>query len=199
MMTTEFSTTGALPVVGTYDVDPMHSTVGFVARHLIGAKVRGRFKEFSGTITIADPPEQSTVEAEVVVASVQTDQDQRDEHLRSGDFFEVEKYPTLKLRTTGLSALGGGRYTLHSELTVRDVTRPIDWELTYLGSGPGMAPDSVVVAFEASADIDRRDFGVSFSRALDNGGLIVGNKVRIELDVEARCVSWASRPIGTSN
>jgi polyisoprenoid-binding protein YceI len=120
-----------------------------------------------------------------VVASVETGQDMRDEHLRSGDFFEVDKYPTLKLRTTGLSSLGGGRYTMHSELTVLDVTRPIDWDLSFLGSGPGMAPGSVVIAFEASTEIDRRDFGVSFSRALDNGGLIVGNKVRIELDVEA--------------
>ena len=183
--TTTTSETTALPVAGTYTIDQIHSTVGFVARHLVGAKVRGKFTEFSGTITVAEVPEASSVEAEVAVASVETGQEQRDAHLRSGDFFEAESFPKLTLRSTGLTRTGGDEYLLHTELTVRGVTRSVDFDLAYLGSGPGMAPGSVVAAFEASAEIDRRDFGVSFGGALDNGGVIVGNKVRIELDIEA--------------
>ncbi|HEY3942620.1 MAG TPA: YceI family protein [Acidimicrobiales bacterium] len=173
------------PTPGTYAVDPLHSTVSFVARHLVGAKVRGHFKEFSGTITIGEDPEQSSVNADVVVASVETNQEQRDAHLRSGDFFEVEAYPNLTLRSTGLTKKSDESYVLHADLTVRGVTKPVDFDLEYLGTGPGMAPGSEVAAFEASTEIDRRDFGVNFGGALDSGGLIVGNKVRIELDVEA--------------
>ena len=184
-MTTEAVDTTSLPAAGTYEIDQIHSTVGFVARHLVGAKVRGRFSDFSGTITIAEVPEQSSVQAEVVVGSVETGQEQRDAHLRSGDFFEAESFPNLILRSTGLTRSGDNEYVLHADLTVRGVTKPVDFDLTYLGSGPGMAPGSVVAAFEASAEIDRRDFGVSFGGAIGNGGLIVGNKVRIELDVEA--------------
>ncbi|HUZ09347.1 MAG TPA: YceI family protein [Acidimicrobiales bacterium] len=184
-MTTETVDTTTLPVAGTYTIDQIHSTVGFVARHLVGAKVRGKFTEFSGTIVIAEVPEQSSVQADVAVASVETGQEQRDAHLRSGDFFEAESFPNLTLRSTGLTGSGGNEYVLQAELTVRGVTKPVDFDLTYLGSGPGMAPGSVVAAFEASAEIDRRDFGVSFGGALDSGGVIVGNKVRIELDVEA--------------
>jgi polyisoprenoid-binding protein YceI len=181
----ELEGTAALPPAGTYVIDPLHTTVGFVARHLVGSKVRGRFAEFGGTITVGEVPEQSSVRAEAVVASVETGQEQRDAHLRSGDFFGADEFPTLTLESTGVTPVGHNEYTLHANLTVRGVTKPIDFDLTYLGTGPGMAPDSVVAAFEASAEIDRRDFGVSFGSVLEGGGLIVGNKVRIELEVEA--------------
>ena len=125
------------------------------------------------------------MEAEAVVASVETNQEQRDTHLRSGDFFAVESHPTMTLKSTGITKLSDSTYTLHADLTVRGVTKPVDFELEYLGAGPGVAPGSQVVAFEASTEIDRRDFGVSFGGVLEGGGLIVGNRVRIELDVEA--------------
>jgi len=174
-----------LPTPGTYDIDVTHSTVAFVARHLVGSKVRGRFSDFSGVITIADPVEESSVEAVVNAASVDTGVAQRDEHLRTSDFLELETYPTLTLKSTALTPAGGNRWILRSDLTIHGVTRPVEFDLEFLGSGPGMAPGSEVAAFEATADIDRRDYGVSFSAALDNGGLVVGNKVRIQLEVEA--------------
>jgi polyisoprenoid-binding protein YceI len=181
----EISGVEHLPPAGTYAVDPLHSTVGFVARHLVGSKVRGRFTDFDGSIVIGEVPEQSSVRAEASVVSVETGQEQRDAHLRSGDFFAADEFPSLTLESTGVTQVSDTEYLLHTNLTVRGVTKPVDFDLTYLGSGPGMAPGSVVAAFEASADIDRRDFGMSFGSVLEGGGLIVGNKVRIELEVEA--------------
>jgi polyisoprenoid-binding protein YceI len=181
----EVSGVESLPPAGTYTIDPLHSTVGFVARHLVGSKVRGRFTEFDGSITIGAVPEQSSVKAEASVASVETGQEQRDAHLRSSDFFGADEYPKLALESTGVTRVSDTHYLLHTKLTVRGVTKPVDFDLMYLGTGPGMAPGSVVTAFEASAEIDRRDFGVSFGSVLEGGGLIVGNKVRIELEVEA--------------
>ncbi len=177
--------TETLPPTGTYVIDTVHSTVGFVARHLVGAKVRGRFTEFSGQITVADPPEGSSVTATIQAGSVDTGQEQRDAHLRSADFFDVETFPTIEFASSSVKQAGTGEWELAGQATIRGVARPITFELEYLGTGPGMAPDSTVAAFSAKADIDRRDFGVSFGGALDTGGLIVGNKVTLELDVEA--------------
>jgi polyisoprenoid-binding protein YceI len=177
--------TVTLPATGTYVVDPAHSEVGFVARHLVGTKVRGRFTEFSGTFTVAEDPEHSTLEAEVQAASIHTNQSMRDDHLRTNDFLDVATYPTLTIKGTGLTRKSDTDWVLHSELTVRGVTRPVDFALEYLGTGPGMAEGSSVVAFSATADIDRRDFGVSFNSSLLDGSVVVGNKVRIELEVEA--------------
>ena len=185
MTTTAAATVTQLPSAGTYAVDPIHSNVEFVARHLVGAKVRGRFTEFTGTVTIAEPIEQSSVVAEVRAASIDTGQEQRDGHVRSADFLDTETYPTLGLRSTGLTPKGDGQYTLDAELTVHGVTRPVAFDLEYLGTGPGMAPDSEVAAFEASAEIDRRDFDVRWSGSLDTGGLVVSNKVRLEFSIEA--------------
>jgi len=179
------SDTLTLPATGTYQVDPVHSSVNFVARHLVGSKVRGRFTDFSGTVVIADPIASSSVTAEVALASVDTGNEQRDGHLRSGDFFDIEAHPTVTLKSTGLEHVDGAEWKLTADLTVRGVTKPVVFDLEYLGAGPGMAPGVEVVAFSASTDIDRRDFGVSFSGTLDNGGLIVGNKVHLELEIEA--------------
>jgi polyisoprenoid-binding protein YceI len=179
------ATTVAPPEAGTYVIDPAHSSVSFVARHLIGAKVRGTFGDFGGTITIADPEEQSSVEAQAQVASVHTGQPQRDEHLKSPDFFDVENHPAITFKSTKLRKLSDTQWQLESDLTVRGVTRPVTWDLEYLGSGPGMAPDSTMAAFSATTEIDRRDFEVSFSHALADSTLVVGNKVKLELEVEA--------------
>ncbi len=183
MSTTSSTTT--LPPAGTYAIDPLHSSVNFVARHLVGAKVRGTFKEVSGTITIADPPESSSVQASVKVESVDTGQEQRDAHLKSPDFFDVEHFSTIDLVSTGLTKVSDSEWKLASELTVRGVTKPVVWDLEYLGTGPGMAPDSTVAAFSATTEVDRREFEVSFSHALADSTLIVGNKVKLEVDVEA--------------
>jgi polyisoprenoid-binding protein YceI len=189
MTTTATQSETTLPPSGTYVVDPAHSSVSFVARHLIGAKVRGAFSDVAGTIVIANPVGDSKVEAEVGVASVNTGQPQRDGHLLSPDFFDAEQFPKISLTTTGLERVSDDEWKLHSNLTVRGVTRPVTWNLEYLGTGAGMAPDSTVAAFSASTEVDRRDFEVSFSHALADSTLVVGNKVRLEIEVEAQLQS----------
>jgi polyisoprenoid-binding protein YceI len=175
-----------LPPTGTYVVDRNHSSVGFVARHLIGAKVRGKFREFDGEIEITDPPENSSLRASAQVKTIDTGQEKRDAHLISSDFFDLEKHPAITLESTQLKHIDGAQWRLSAELTLLGVARPIEFEVEYLGTGPGLRPGSTIVAFSATADIDRRDYGVTFSGAIDSGGLIVGNKVTIELEIEAK-------------
>lgn len=174
-----------LPTPGTYAIDKAHTEVGFVARHLIGTKVRGRFGEFDGTIVIADPVEDSSVEAEVDAASIDTNVGMRDDHLRTNDFLDVPNHPTLTLKSTGLTRESDTEWRLATDLTVRGVTRPVVFELEFHGAGPGMQPGSEVFGISAHAEIDRRDFGVAFNGVLEGGNIVVGNKVRIELEVEA--------------
>ncbi len=179
------STTQTLPRTGTYVIDPAHTEVGFVARHLVGTKVRGRFTDVSGTFTVAETPEDSTVDAVVQAATIHTNQPQRDEHLRTNDFLDVPNYPTLTLKSTGLKRVSDTNWVLTGDLTIRGVTKSVDFDLEFLGEGPSMAEGKTVVAFSASATIDRRDFGVSFNHSLLDGSVVVGNKVVIEIEVEA--------------
>jgi polyisoprenoid-binding protein YceI len=174
-----------LPKPGTYTVDAAHAEAGFVARHLIGTKVRGRFTEFSGTFTVAENPEDSTFEAEAKVASIHTSQSMRDDHLRTADFFDAENHPTITLKSTGLKKVTDTEWKLTVDLTIRGITKPVVFDLEYLGEGESMQEGKTVVAFSATAEIDRRDFGVSFNHALLDGSVVVGNKVKIELEAEA--------------
>jgi polyisoprenoid-binding protein YceI len=174
-----------LPKVGTYTVDPAHTEVGFVARHLVGTKVRGRFAEVSGTFTVAENPEDSSLEAEVKAASIHTNQSMRDDHLRTNDFLDAENHPTITLKSTGLKKVTDSEWKLFTDLTIRGITKPVEFDLEYLGEGAAMQEGKSVVAFSATADIDRRDFGVTFNHALLDGSVVVGNKVKIELEVEA--------------
>jgi len=186
MTTTQSGTTTAtLPAPGTYTVDPMHSSVGFVARHLMAAKVRGSFKEFDGTIVIGETPEQSSVTATVTAASVTTNQDQRDEHLRSADFFETDAHPQFVLTSKAVTPKGDGTYTLVTDLTIKGITKEVAFDLEFLGQSPGLAPNTKVAGFEATTTIDRREFGVSFDRAIENGSFVLGNKIELEISVEA--------------
>jgi polyisoprenoid-binding protein YceI len=183
-MTSTISTV-ARPKAGTYVIDPAHTEVGFVARHLIGTKVRGRFTDVSGTFTVADNPEDSTLEAEVQAASIHTNQSMRDDHLRTNDFLDVANYPTLNLKSTALKYVGDDHWDLTADLTIRGVTKSVEFDLEFLGEGPSMQEGKTVVAFSATAEIDRRDFGVNFNHSLFDGSVVVGNKVVIELEVEA--------------
>ncbi|HWF16953.1 MAG TPA: YceI family protein [Acidimicrobiales bacterium] len=182
---TSTSSTITLPRTGTYVIDPTHTEVGFIARHLIGTKVRGRFTEVSGTFTVAENIEESTLSATVEAASINTSNSMRDDHLRTNDFLDVPNFPTLTLTSLGLRRVDDSRWVLKGELTIRGVTKPVDFQLEYLGEGPSMQEGKTVVAFSASAEIDRRDFGVSFNHSLLDGSVVVGNKVVIELEVEA--------------
>ena len=174
-----------LPKTGNYAIDPAHTEVGFVARHLIGTKVRGRFTDVVGTFTVAEPIENSSVEVTVQAASIHTNQEQRDEHLRTNDFLDVPNHPTLTFKSTALKPAKDNHWVLTADLTIRGITKSVDFDVEYLGEGPAMVEGKSVVAFSASAEIDRRDFGVSFNHSLLDGSVVVGNKVVIEIETEA--------------
>jgi polyisoprenoid-binding protein YceI len=174
-----------LPAPGVYNVDPVHTTVGFVARHLVATKVRGRFTDFSGVITIGDSVETSSVQATVQAASITTDNEMRDGHLKGADFLEIEANPTLALTSTKITQKKGDHYEMIADLTIKGITKSVTFDLEFLGSGPSMAPGATVAGFEARAEVDRRDFNVNFEGALENGSLVVGNKIVLELAIEA--------------
>ena len=168
---------------GTWTVDTGHSTIGFVVRHLVVAKVRGRFNEFTGTITIADDPLASKVEASVVAASIDTRDEGRDGHLRGGDFFDVENHPTWTLVSTGLEAKGG-HFVLHADLTIKGVTKQVDFALEF--DGVAVDPwNNTKAGFTAEAEISRKDFGLAWNVALEAGGFVVSDTVKIILEIEA--------------
>jgi polyisoprenoid-binding protein YceI len=167
---------------GTWTIDPSHSSVGFVARHLMVTKVRGRFASFSGTATIADDPLQSSVEASVDLASVTTGDDGRDGHLKSGDFFDVEQFPTMSFRSTGIEA-DGGDYLLRGDLTIKGVTKPVTFELEFDGAGTDPW-GNLKAGFTAETEINRKDWGLEWNVALEAGGVLVSEKVKIQLDIQ---------------
>jgi polyisoprenoid-binding protein YceI len=172
-----------VPAPGVYDLDQAHTTVEFVARHLMITKVRGRFATFSGSLNVAEVPEESSVEVTIDASSVQTSQEQRDAHLRSADFFEVDKYPNLTFKSTSVKLDGDG-WKVTGDLTVRDVTRPVVLDVEF--DGANTTPwGTQAIAFSASTEIDREDWGLTYNQALETGGVVVGKKVRIELNVEA--------------
>ncbi len=174
----------SLPEPGVYTIDPVHSNVNFVVRHLVAAKVRGSFGDFAGTITIGDTPETSKVEAVVQAASITTNNEMRDGHLKSADFLDLENFPTLTFTSTKVTPKGSD-FEMTGDLTIRGVTKSVTWDLEFLGTGSSMTPGGVVAGFEARTEIDRRDFNVNFEGALENGTIVVGNKVVLELTVEA--------------
>jgi polyisoprenoid-binding protein YceI len=170
-------------VAGTWEIDPVHSEVGFVARHMMVSKVRGRFTSFSGELVLGEDPLQSSVTASIDLTSIQTGNEQRDQHIRSADFFEVDKYQTMTYRSTGVRPQGD-HYVLEGELTLKDVTKPVELTLELNGFGPDPF-GGTRAGFTASGEINRRDFGVNFSAPMETGGVVVSDKVTIELEIEA--------------
>jgi polyisoprenoid-binding protein YceI len=173
-----------IPTAGDYTIDPTHSSVEFVGRHLMITKVRGRFPEVSGTITIDEVPERSHVEVEIDVATLDTGNAQRDEHLRSPDFFHAEQHPSISFRSTKVEPGKAGAWAMTGDLTVRDVTRPVTLQVEFEGANASPMGDQRV-AFSATAEVDREDWGLTWNVALETGGVLVGKKVRIELNVQA--------------
>ena len=173
------------PAAGVYTVDPVHSTLSFIARHLVVSKVRGRFADFEGTITIGETPETSSVVATAQEASITTDNDMRDGHLKSADFLDQENFPPLNFTSTSLSVKGGNDYVLVGDLTIRGVTKSVTFDLEFNGEGVSMVPGGRVIGFEATTEIDRRDFNVNFEGTLENGTVVVSNKIIVELNIEA--------------
>jgi polyisoprenoid-binding protein YceI len=172
-----------VPAAGTWEIDPAHSSFEFIARHMM-AKVRGRFTEFSGTIQIAEIPEQSSAKIEIDVNSVSTRDDRRDGHLRSGDFFEVEKFPTISFASTALRPLDeDNRWELDGGLTIREVTRPVTWQLEFHGADQDPWGGHRA-AFSAWIEVDRNQWDLSWNAPLETGGFLLSRNVRLEVDVE---------------
>jgi polyisoprenoid-binding protein YceI len=174
-----------LPAAGTYSIDAVHSSVGFVARHLVASKVRGNFTEFEGSIEIGETPESSKVSATIQAASITTHNEMRDGHLQSPEFLDLENHPTLTFASTSITDKGNDHYALSGDLCIHGVTKSVVWDLEYLGTSPGMAPGVTIAGFEAHLEIDRRDYGVNFEGALENGSLVVSNKINLVLEIEA--------------
>ncbi|RIV38990.1 YceI family protein [Micromonospora radicis] len=173
-----------IPAAGTYLLDAAHKRVGFVARHMMVSKVRGEFADASATITIAEDPLNSTVTATIQAASINTAQADRDAHLRSPEFLDAEKFPTLEYRSTGVKSQEGNEFVLTGELTIKDVTRPVELKVEF--EGVGRSPfGQDIFGFSASAEIDREEFGLTWNVALESGGVLVGKKIKIEIEGEA--------------
>jgi polyisoprenoid-binding protein YceI len=183
-MTTSSDTT-TIPgyLAGTWTIDPIHSEVGFAVRHMMVSKVRGKFKTFSGELVTAENPLDSSVTAEIDLASIETGAEQRDDHIRSADFFEVETYPTMTYRSTGVRADGDG-FVVDGDLTLKGVTKQVPLALELNGFGPDPY-GGTRAGFTATTEINRRDFGVNFSAPMQNGGVVVADKITIHLEIEA--------------
>ncbi len=171
-------------ISGTWAIDPVHSEVSFTVRHLMVSKVRGRFTRFAGTFVTGEDPLESSVEASVELASIDTDNADRDAHIRSADFFDVERYPTLTYRSTGIRRDGDG-FIVDGELSLHGVTRSVPLALEVNGFQASTPFGDTRAGFSATAEINRNDFGIEFNAPLEGGGVVLGNKVQIALEVEA--------------
>jgi polyisoprenoid-binding protein YceI len=169
-------------VVGTWDIDATHSTVGFVVRHMMVSKVRGFFRDFSGEIVTAENPADSTVTATVDLASIDTRQEQRDAHIRSADFFDVENNPQMTFRSTGVRA-DGADWVIDGELTIKGNTKPVSLALELNGFGPD-AYGGTRAGFSARTEISRSAFGVDIAMPMDGGGVVVADKIVVELEIQ---------------
>jgi polyisoprenoid-binding protein YceI len=168
-----------------WQIDPAHTEVEFAVKHMMISTVRGRFADVSGTIALDEADlSGSSVEVELDVASIDTRQEDRDAHLRSADFFDVENHPKITFRSRRVEAAGDGRFRVVGDLTIRDQTREVVLE----GADEGRATDpwgNRKAGFTAQTSIDRRDFGLTWNSALETGGVLVGNEIKITLDVQA--------------
>jgi polyisoprenoid-binding protein YceI len=181
-VTTERGT--ELAQAGTWKIDSSHSTVGFTARHLMISKVRGSFSSYAGSIQIGPTPQESSVEVTIDAASIETRDEQRDAHLRSGDFLDVEHHPTLHFRSTGVGQTGPSTGTVRGDLTIRGVTRPVELEVELLGV-VGDPWGGQRLGIVARGEIDREAFGLTWNMALEAGGVLVGRKIQLEIEAEA--------------
>jgi polyisoprenoid-binding protein YceI len=172
-------------LTGTWTLDPSHTQLGFAARHAMVTTVRGGFHDVAGTLHLdAEDPTRSAAEVTVQAASIDSGVADRDAHLRSGDFLDVEKFPTLSFRSTSARESGDDEYVLSGDLTIRDVTRPVELKISHLGAASDPF-GNLRAGFEGSTVISRKDFGLTWNVALETGGFLVGDKIKITLDVSA--------------
>lgn len=177
--------TVAIPgyLAGTWKADPVHSEIAFSVRHLMVSKVRGRFTSYDVTIITSEDPLGSSVAATIDLASIDTSNEPRDNHLRSADYFEIEKYPAMSYRSTGIRRAGDG-WVIDGELTLHGVTRQVPLAVEVNGFGPDPWGGQRA-GFSATAQLSRRDFGIDITTTMDGGGVAVGDKVSISLEIEA--------------
>ncbi|MCX5004887.1 YceI family protein [Streptomyces sp. NBC_00638] len=174
-----------LPPPGPWTIDPAHSSIGVVAQHLGISSVHGRFTDFAGRIEIAaDEVAASRVEATITAASIDTGNGMRDTHLKSPDFLDIEKYPRITYRSTGLTPAGADRWTVHGELTLHGVARPVDLDLSYLGTGADPW-GGTRAAFRATAELHREDFAMHYNQVVQAGISAIGTTLKVELDIQA--------------
>ena len=169
---------------GTYTIDPNHSRIGFVTRHAMVTKVRGSFNEFEGTARTGSDLQDATIELTAQIASIDTRNADRDGHLRSGDFFAADQYPTLTFRSTEVTATDDDTLRVTGDLTIRGVTKSVTIDFEF----GGVAKDpfgNERIGFDGSTTINRKDFGMEFNAALETGGVLVSEKVKLEFDISA--------------
>ena len=171
-------------LTGEYTIDPAHSRFGFVARHAMVTKVRGQYREFEGSLHLdGDNPAASHGEVTIKAASIDTGNRQRDDHIRSNDFLAIDRYPDIAFQTTSIEG-DGDEFKVMGDLTVRGVTRPVTVDVEFLGAG--IDPwGNTRVGFEGSTTINRKDWGVSWNLALEAGGVLVSDKVKLEFEIAA--------------
>ncbi len=184
-MTQTASATATRPPLapGEYTLDPSHTRVGFLARHLVVSKVRGSFEKAQAKISVGENLSDSAVEVTIDVASVSSRDEKRDAHLRSGDFFDVEKYPTMTFRSTSTELSTGGHFAVTGDLTIRVQTHPVTLDVEYLGAEKSPW-GTTVSAISASGEIDREQWGLTWNAALESGGVVVGKKIVLEIEAE---------------
>lgn len=172
-----------VPAAGTWVIDPTHTTIEFVARHLMVSKIRGGFKEFGGSMEIGEDPASSSVSVEVTMASVSTGTEDRDNHLKSSDFFDTENHPTMTFRSTAVAPSGDG-WTVTGDLTINATTQPVSLDTEFLG----VVTDpygNAKAAFSSKTTIDREDFGLTWNVPLETGGFLVSKRIDIEIEAQA--------------
>lgn len=181
--------------MSTWSIDQVHTHVGFSVKHMMVTTVRGQFKAYRGTVRLDSKDfTKSTFEGEIDVASVDTGNADRDNHLRTNDFFDVANHPKIFFKSTKIDRRDGGDYTVHGDITIRGVTKPIALDVEFLGVAKNPY-GKTVAGFGARGVIHRKDFGVSFNAILETGGVAVGEKVKLELDVEV-VFDEAVKPVG---
>ena len=175
---TAIDTLSTTLTAGTWAIDPTHTEVGFVARHLMVSKVRGSFTDVSGTVEVAEDITQSRVDVTAKIASVETGSADRDAHLKSEDFFDAEKFPTMRFVSTSFDGS-----TLTGDLTIKDVTKSVEFDVDF--GGVGQDPwGNTKAGFEATATVNRKDWGLTWNAAVEGGGVLVSDKITINIDVQ---------------
>jgi polyisoprenoid-binding protein YceI len=185
----EPATAATADVTGDYTVDPTHTRIGFSTRHAMVTTVRGAFTDFEGTahLDVANPA-QSSAQLRIKVASIDTAQEQRDAHLRTGDFFDAEQYPEIVFASTAVEQLDADLYAVTGDLTIKDVTKPVTVEFSVVGSAKDPF-GNLRVGFEGSATINRKEWGLTYNAALETGGVLISDRIKLEFDVSAIAAS----------